>query len=62
MKRRLDSPPLIYHAGWHAAHDNLHHREMFQVVVRLEQGVAREELDQDAPDREHVAGIRPGKA
>ena len=47
----------LRHPRGHSAHHNLHHRQVFQVVMRLEQGIAREEFDQDAPDREHVAGV-----
>jgi hypothetical protein len=34
---------------------------VLEIVVRLEQRITSEELDKDAPDREHVTWIRPGK-
>ena len=47
------------HGDRHLAHHHIHHREVLQVVVSLEQGVSGEEFDQDTADREHVAGEAP---
>jgi hypothetical protein len=35
---------------------------MLEVIVRLEEGVASEELNEDAPDAPYVAGVRPPEA
>jgi hypothetical protein len=35
---------------------------VFEVIVRLEEGIASEELDEDTADREHVAGVGPREA
>jgi len=39
----------------------LHHRQVLQVLVRLEQGVPRGQLHQDAAHRPEVAGERPAQ-
>lgn len=39
--------------------NGLHHGQMLQVVVRLEQGVAGKELDEDAPNTPDIARKRP---
>ena len=41
--------------------NRFHHRQMFQVVMCLEQGVSSEELYDDASDRPHVARKTPAK-
>lgn len=38
-----------------------HHGEMLEIIVRLEESVAREELDDDAPYTPNVAGIAPAE-
>ena len=38
---------------------HLHHGEVLEVLMRLEQRVARDELQQDAPDGPDVAWERP---
>lgn len=40
----------LNHPRWHLAHDHLHHGEMLQVVMRLEEGVSGEEFHKDAAD------------
>lgn len=40
---------------------SLHHSQMFEVVVCLEQGIAGEEFDQDAPYTPNVAGETPAQ-
>jgi hypothetical protein len=42
-----------------ATADGLHHCQMLEVVVRLEQGVASEEFDQDASYTPDVARETP---
>jgi hypothetical protein len=32
---------------------------MLEIIVRLEEGIAGEELDQDAADAPNIAGVRP---
>jgi hypothetical protein len=44
-----------------ATADGLHHCEMFEVVVSLEQGVASEELDKNASYTPNVARETPTK-
>lgn len=44
------------------ANDSLHHGEVFQVIVSLEQGIASEELDQDAANAPYIARKRPAEA
>jgi hypothetical protein len=57
-----DARSPAHKVGRHLAHDDLHHDEVLEVAVRLEQGLAGEELDKDAADRKHVARVRPTKA
>lgn len=38
------------------ANDSLHHGEVFQIVMGLEQGIASEELNQDAANAPYIAG------
>jgi hypothetical protein len=47
---------------WFLEPTPLHHGEVFEVVVRLEEGVASEKFDEDTADREHVAGVGPREA
>jgi hypothetical protein len=47
---------------WFLEPTPLRHREVFEVVVRLEEGVASEKFDEDTADREHVAGVGPREA
>ncbi len=56
-KEALPSP--VNHPWRHLPHDHFHHGEMFQIIVRLEQGISCEELDKDAADGEEIAGVRP---
>lgn len=42
--------------------DNLHHGQVFQIIVRLEQGVPGTELYQDAADRPDIARKAPPHA
>ena len=44
-----------------AAANGLHHGEMLEVVVRLKEGVASEELNQNASYAPDVAGKAPAK-
>lgn len=44
-----------------ATADRFHHREMFQIVVRLEESVAGKELYQDATYAPYIARKRPTK-
>ena len=39
-----------------------HHLEMFDVVVRLEQSLPRQQFDDQAADRPHIARIRPSQS
>jgi hypothetical protein len=39
----------------------LHHRQMLEVIVRLEEGVASKELNQNAANAPYVAGEAPAK-
>jgi hypothetical protein len=55
-------PTPLRHPLRHLAHHDLHHGEVFEVVVRLEEGVASEKFDEDTADREHVAGVGPREA
>ena len=57
--RRENSLGFPRHGDGHLAHHNIHHCEVLQVIVSLEQGVSGEEFDQDATDREHIAGEAP---
>ncbi len=41
---------LVSHGRGHLAHDNLHHCQMLEIVVGLEERITREELDEDAAD------------
>lgn len=36
-----------------------HHSQVLEVIVRLEQGVAGEKLDQDAPNAPNVTWVAP---
>jgi len=40
-----------------APHNSFHHGQVLEVVMCLEQGIAREELDQDTSYAPNVAGI-----
>jgi len=42
--------------------DGFHHGQVFQVVVCLEEGVACEELDQNATNAPNIAGERPAES
>lgn len=60
--RLADNLPCSVGDGqWHLAHDDLHHGEMLEVVVRLKQGVASVKLDQYAADGEEVTRERPAE-
>jgi hypothetical protein len=59
---RADSLGFSGNGYGHLAHHHVHHGEMFQVVVRLEKGISREEFHKDTPDREHVAREAPSEA
>lgn len=43
------------------ANDGLHHGQVLEVIMSLEEGVAREELDEDAPYAPDVAWVRPAE-
>jgi hypothetical protein len=43
------------------SYNRLHHGQVLEVVVRLEKGVAGEELHKDASNAPDVTGIRPAK-
>jgi hypothetical protein len=45
----------------HLTHNDLHHDQVLEVAVRLEQGLSSEELDEDTADREHVAREGPSE-
>ena len=36
-----------------------HHRQMLEVIVRLEESISGEELHEDATNAPYIAGIRP---
>lgn len=42
--------------------DSLHHGQMLEIIVGLEEGVAGIELDQDASDTPNVTRVRPAEA
>ena len=42
--------------------DCFHHSQMLEIIVRLEEGIAGEELDQYTPDTPNVARVRPPKS
>lgn len=44
-----------------SAADWLHHCQMLEVVVRLEESVSSEEFDEDAPYAPNIAGKAPSK-
>lgn len=52
------TPLVVLHPPKH----DLHHREVLQVFVGLEERLARVELDEDAPYRPYIARIRPPQA
>lgn len=39
--------------------NSLHHGQMLEIIVRLEEGVAGEELNQDASNAPDVTRVRP---
>ena len=39
----------------------LHHGQVLEIVVGLEQSIASEELDEDASDTPNITGIRPSE-
>jgi hypothetical protein len=40
----------------------LHHGQMLEIIVRLEERIPREELDKDAADTPYIARERPANA
>lgn len=44
------------------AYDHLHHSQMLEIIVRLEEGIAGKELDQDTSNAPNVARERPTEA
>jgi hypothetical protein len=46
-----------YQVLWEFSEDSGHHRQMFQVVMSLEQRVALVKLEYDAPSTPHVAWL-----
>lgn len=50
---------LLNHPLAKLTHHNLHHRQMFQIVVCLKKRVSNVELYQDTAYTEHVTRIRP---
>lgn len=61
-RRDADSLGFPGNGYGHLAHHHVHHGEMFQVIVRLEKSVSREEFHKDTPDREHIAREAPSEA
>ena len=59
---KRDERSLPQEIDRHLPHHDLHHREVLEVPVRLEEGLAGEELNEDASDREHVAREGPSEA
>lgn len=55
----FDSLSLLNHPLAKLTHHNLHHRQMFQIVVCLKKRVSSVELYQDTAYTEHVTRIRP---
>ena len=51
----------VHHGRWHRAEHFFHHGEVFEVLVSLEERLSRDELDEDTPDRPHVAWKRPAE-
>lgn len=50
-KPRVDSLP----------DDGLHHGQMFEIVMSLEQSISREEFHEDTPDTPNIAGETPAQ-
>jgi hypothetical protein len=61
-RRDADSLGFSGNGYGHLAHHHVHHGEMFQVIVRLEKGISREEFHEDTSDREHIAREAPSEA
>lgn len=59
LKILFHSLSLLNHPLAKLTHHNLHHRQMFQIVVRLKKRVSSVELYQDTAYTEHVTRIRP---
>jgi len=51
----------LRHFRGDAAENPLHHGEVFGILVRLEEGDAERQLEDDAPDGPDVAGLRPAQ-
>lgn len=56
-----DLPCSIGDRQRHLSHYDFHHGEMFEVIVRLEQGVASVEFDKYTADGEQVTRKRPAE-
>lgn len=46
---RTDLPCSVGDRQWHLSHHDFHHREMFQVIMCLEQRVASVEFHENTP-------------
>lgn len=55
--RHLPNNPGLESAAAHG----LHHGQMFEIIVRLEQRIASEELDQDTANAPYVAWVAPSE-
>lgn len=52
---------LVGDVGRHFSLHDLHHCQVFEIIVRLEKGFTGEEFDEDATDRVHVTWVRPAQ-
>lgn len=69
LGRRIAAAPcrhLVYRLHemsiYPRTHDGFHHGQMLKVIVRLEQGVACEEFDQDTTNAPDITGKRPSQS
>ena len=53
---------LLDHLLGNGSENLFHHGQMFEVVVRLEEGFSGEKFHQDTPNGPDIAGIRPPKS
>lgn len=53
------TPAASAHSERNGTQNALHHRQMLPVVVRLEESDAQIQLEEDAADAPHIAGLIP---